>query len=260
VKAQRLDTRVLGSGPRAVLVHGGAGPRRTWELQEPLAKRRQLVIPSRRGFDASPPTERQDFDDDAADLLPLLSPPAHLVGFSYGGLGALIAAARRPDLVTSLTIIETPLFAIARGDAEVERFERLSNEFLAGGLDARPEVLEEFLPAAALPTPASGSLPADVELEIALARGGRPPGEASPDLEAIRRAALPVMVVSGDHLPALERLCDLLAAKLGGERAVLAGRGHAIPRAEGFNDRLEAFWSAAEANLTPPGVARRPSG
>jgi pimeloyl-ACP methyl ester carboxylesterase len=245
--AVTLDTRVIGSGPRAVLVHGGAGPERTWEMQSPLAERRQLVIPSRRGFNDSPATDRQDFEHDAADLIALLPPRAHLVGFSYGGLGALIAAAQRTDLVTSLTIIETPLFSVARGDPEVDQFEQLSNEFLAQGLDARPEVLEEFLPAAALPAPGSGPLPPDVEAELRLARGGRRPGEARPDLEAIRQAELPVLVVSGDHLPAIERVCDRLADALAGERAVIAGRGHAIPRADGFNERLEAFWAAAEA-------------
>jgi pimeloyl-ACP methyl ester carboxylesterase len=240
--AATLDTRVLGAGPQVVLVHGGAGPRTTWELQAPLAERWQLVIPSRRGFDASPPARRQDFDNDAADLLPLLESRAHLVGFSYGGLGALIAAGRRPELVRSLTVIETPLFAVARGDAEVDRFERLSNEFLADGLDAREEVLEQFLPAAALPGPSSGPLPPEIEAEIALARGGRRPGEAAPDLAAIRRARVPTLVISGDHLPAIELVCNRLADALGAERVVIAGRGHAIPRAPGFNERLEAFW------------------
>jgi pimeloyl-ACP methyl ester carboxylesterase len=242
----QLDTRVLGTGPRAVLVHGGAGPRRTWEMQEPLAQRWQLVIPSRRGFDGSPSTGRQDFDHDADDLVPLLAPAAHLVGFSDGGLGALLAAGRRPDLVTSLTLIETPLFAIAPADPEIEHFERVSNEFLADGLDARPEVLAEFLPAAALPGPDAGPLPPDIRREITLARGGRLPREAQPDLAAIRRAGVPVLVVSGAHLPAIDRVCDVLAESLGGQRAVIAGRGHAIPRADGFNERVEAFWSSAE--------------
>jgi pimeloyl-ACP methyl ester carboxylesterase len=246
-----LDIRVLGAGPKAVLVHGGAGPERTWELQPPLAARWQLVIPRRRGFGRSPATARQDFERDAADLEPLLAPGAHLVGFSYGGLGALIAAGRRPELVRSLTAIETPLFAIGRGDPEIDHFERVSNEFLADGLDARPEVLAEFLPAAALPAPDPGPLPPDVEAELRLARGGREPGEAHPDLDAIRAAGVPVLVVSGDHLPAIERVCDRLAEAVGGERAVLAGHGHAIPRASGFNERLEAFWAAAEARAAP---------
>jgi pimeloyl-ACP methyl ester carboxylesterase len=251
--AATLATRVFGSGPRAVLVHGGSGPDRTWEMQTALALRWQLVIPSRRGFDGSPSTERQDFEDDAADLVPLLSTGAHLVGFSYGGLGALIVAGRLPALVRSLTIIETPLFSLGRGDPGIERFEKLSNEFLAAGLDARPEVLEEFLDVAALPRSASGSLPMEVEAEIRLARGGRPPGEAEPDLEAIRKAEFPVLVISGGHRPELERLCDQLAQAVGGERAAITGRGHAIPRADGFNDRLEQFWSSAESPAAPAG-------
>ena len=113
-------------------------------------------------------------------------------------------------------------------------------------------MLEEFLPLAALPAPSAGPLPPDVEAELRIARGGRPPGEASPDLEAIRGAGLPVLVLSGDHLPAIDRVCDRLAEELGGERAVITGRGHAIPRADGFNERLEEFWSAAErARLHP---------
>ena len=198
---------------RAPCLCTAARATRTWELQSPLAERWQLVIPSRRGFDNSPPTDRQDFEHDGADLLPLLAPRAHLVGFSYRRARGSDGGRERPSLVTSLTIIEAPLFCIARGDPEVDRFEQLSNEFLADGLDARLEVLESFLPAAALPAPGSGPLPADVEAELRLSRGGRQPGEARPDLGAIRRAKVPVLVVLGDHLPAIERVCDRLAER-----------------------------------------------
>ena len=95
-----------------------------------------------------------------------------------------------------------------------------------------------------------------MEAELRLARGGRQPGEARPDLDAIRRAKVPVLVVSGDHLPAIERVCDRLADALAGDRAVIAGRGHAIPRADGFNERLEAFWTIAEARPVGERAAR----
>ena len=58
---------------------------------------------------------------------------------------------------------------------------------------------------------------------------------------------MPVLVISGAHLPAIDRLCDVLAGLLEAQHVVIGGRGHAIPRADGFNDRLTAFWSAAEA-------------
>jgi pimeloyl-ACP methyl ester carboxylesterase len=44
----------------------------------------------------------------------LLGEGAQLVGHSYGGLIAMCAAASRPDLVKSLTIVEAPAWAVAR--------------------------------------------------------------------------------------------------------------------------------------------------
>lgn len=59
--------------------------------------------------------------------------------------GALIVAGREPDRVLSLTEIETPLFSVARGDPEVDEFERLGNEFLTRGMETEPEALRRFL-------------------------------------------------------------------------------------------------------------------
>ena len=47
--------------------------------------------------------------------------------------------------------------------------------------------------------------------------------------------------VSGEHNPAIERLCDLIAEEMGGERRRLAGSGHAVQRAPGFDELLEDF-------------------
>ena len=52
---------------------------------------------------------------------------------------------------------------------------------------------------------------AELERVRKLARGLRPPAEAHPDYEAILRAGLPVLVVSGGHEPGLESLCDAIA-------------------------------------------------
>ena len=50
----------------------------------------------------------------------LLGDGAHLAGFSYGGVIALLAAAARPEAVRSLTVIEPPCLGVARGDPAVE--------------------------------------------------------------------------------------------------------------------------------------------
>lgn len=43
-----------------------------------------------------------------------------MVGFSYGGFLALLIAAKRPDAVHSLTLIEPSTFSVGRGDPDLE--------------------------------------------------------------------------------------------------------------------------------------------
>ena len=62
----------------------------------------------RRGFAASPDIDRSDHDVDALDVVDLLDAGgAHVVGHSYGGVVALLAAGRRPDAVRSLIFDRT---------------------------------------------------------------------------------------------------------------------------------------------------------
>ena len=86
-----LEVVVWGFGPRVVLVHGAIfnGPL-MWKEQRPLGERWRLEIPNRRGYGKSPPPEvRSDFEEDARDIAALLGDDAHLVGHSYGAIGAL---------------------------------------------------------------------------------------------------------------------------------------------------------------------------
>ncbi|MFE0132788.1 alpha/beta fold hydrolase [Streptomyces sp. NPDC059037] len=230
-----------GSGPEVLLVHGGAGPRTTWGPVAPLADRWTLAYVHRRGYPPSPPPqERQDFVVDALDLAPLLIGRPHVVAHSYGVLGTLIAAAAAPGSVRSLTLIEPPLNYLVPDDPEVARLERLGDTVLAHGMDTPPTQLREFLRLAGAPI-GDGPLPEDVVAGVRRAHGGRPTSEARPQLDAIRDAGIPVLVASGDHVAALERICDALADTLGGERSVHPGAGHFVAAAPGFTERLETF-------------------
>jgi pimeloyl-ACP methyl ester carboxylesterase len=92
------------SNPPAILVHGtftwGA---QSFTHQRPLAAHRRLLIPDRRGFGASPDLDggdvTADYTVDALDVADLLGDGAHLVGHSYGGTVAMLAAADFAKLV-----------------------------------------------------------------------------------------------------------------------------------------------------------------
>jgi pimeloyl-ACP methyl ester carboxylesterase len=232
-----------GDGPEIVLVHGGASPDATWGGLAPLCARWTLALVHRRGYPPSPPPldGRQDFEADAADLLPLLASRPHVVAHSYGVLGTLIAAAQRPKDVRSLTLIEPPLYHVVQGDPEIERLKRIGDAVLIDGLDADPQTLREFLRMAGAPGVDDGPLPEAVANGVRRAHGGRVPGEARPELDRIREAAVPALVASGGHAPGIERICDALAGAIDAERLVAPGAGHFVAAAPGFAEQLERF-------------------
>jgi pimeloyl-ACP methyl ester carboxylesterase len=236
-----------GEGPEVLLVHGGASPRTTWSALSPLGARWTLALVHRRGYPPSPSPAggRQDFEVDATDLAALLESPVHIVAHSYGVLGTLIAAARVPACVRSLTLIEPPLYYLVPADEGVARLRRLGDAVLIDGLNADAATLREFLRLAGAPDVEDGPLPDDVARGVRRAHGGRLPGEARPALANIRDAQIPVLVASGCHAPALERICDALAATLRGERVVAPGAGHFVAAAPGFGARLESFLLAS---------------
>jgi hypothetical protein len=50
------------------------------------------------------------------------------------------------------------------------------------------------------------------------------------------------LVISGNHSPAFEAVCDALAARLNAQRAYVCGAGHATPETgDAFNETLKAF-------------------
>jgi pimeloyl-ACP methyl ester carboxylesterase len=237
-----LDVRLAGGGESLLLVHGGVNREQTWRAQEPLAERWRLIVPARRGFPPSPPVERQDFEVDARDIGDLLArEPAHCVGFSYGGVGLALAAAVQPSRVRSLTLLEPALFGVAADRPEVQELATLAAAFTGDDPAARKRAQASFEELVRIRIPDHPEQERAFEDARRLAPSLRPPGEAQPDLAAIADAGVPSLVVSGDHHPALEAVCDRLAETLGAERAHLPGCGHAVQRTPGFNKLLERF-------------------
>jgi pimeloyl-ACP methyl ester carboxylesterase len=230
---------------RVVLIHGSVGNGESaWAPVRPLAERFELVIPNRGGYPPGPLLERIDFDQQADELAPLLGDEAHLVGHSYGGVIALLIAARRPEAVRSLTVSEPPAFAIARGDPEVDRLVGQLERLFATDALGPAEFLRRFGEIVGSRHAVPDPLPPELEQGARALMVERPPWEAEIPLDALAAAPFPKLVVSGAHGPAFDAVCDVLEERLGAERAVLPGTGHGLARAPGYVERLEEFLTA----------------
>ena len=228
-------------GPRLVLVHGsiGFGPR-VWEAQTELADRYTLVIPTRSGYPPNPPLAFIDFEEQAAELAALLEDGDHLLGQSYGGVVAMLAADAGPPL-RSLSVLEPPAFGVVRGDEAVESF----LDVVASAPRDPRGYLETFTPAVGSMRPLPDPLPKPLEAGARAAIAERPPSEAEIPLVSLRARPFPKLVVSGGHHPAFDAVCDVLERELPALRAVVPGAGHGIPRAPGLNDVLAEFLARA---------------
>jgi pimeloyl-ACP methyl ester carboxylesterase len=240
----------IGQGPPVLFVHGSVvGAERTWRKQLPLAERWTLILPSRPGFAGSPPLERGDFEAEAPLFAELLGDGAHLVGHSYGAVIALLVAAERPRAVRSLIVSEPGALRLAAGDPEVDAMIENGNTLYRDPESIPPEVfLRLFRSGVGSANETPDQLPDWLAQGARLLKSERPPWEAEIPLDRLARAGFPALVISGGHSPVFEKVCDVIAKRLGADRAVIPGRGHTIPSAgEAYNRRLERHLAASES-------------
>ncbi|MFB7629938.1 alpha/beta fold hydrolase [Streptomyces sp. NPDC056149] len=228
--------------------------------QRPLADSRRLLLMDRRGYGDSPDTARSDFDVDAEDVVEVLGAGAsvvgldgaHLVGHGNGAVAALIAVARRPDLVRSLALIQPSAFTAAAHHPRVaELLDRVCD-----GVPGLPDGItpEQYLRASteglgmAMPEPTSRRLRA-----VATSMGERPIWEAEIPLTAIRGAALPVLVICGtwERAPAAYRehvglplmaVAESLTDSLGGRLLRVPGYYPHTQEPAAVNAALRELW------------------
>lgn len=129
-----VHVREGGSGPRpAVFVHGLGGSSLNWvPLMELLDREVTAIAPDLPGFGASPPPRDGNYSPRAharavAEAIEAwrartgLDEPVHLFGNSMGGAVSVQLAARRPDLVATVTLISPalPSVRVGRGNAHL---------------------------------------------------------------------------------------------------------------------------------------------
>jgi pimeloyl-ACP methyl ester carboxylesterase len=241
-----------GAGTPVLLVHGSlATGAEEWQAQRPLADEGfRLLVLDRRGYGRSPKADGEDFLRDADDIVALMGDGAHLVGHSYGGLGALFAAARRPDVTLSLTLLEPGTFALGRrhpaGRALVDEVRTLWSQDLPDeawvlrflkAVGSDPDELSPELLSAAVPlTP--------------ILRRGRPIWSSDLPLAELATATFPKLVISGGHSAGFDAICDDLAERIDATRAVAAGAGHEIQfTGQTLNEMLLALWRGTNRRI-----------
>lgn len=135
------------SDAEAVYVHGLSGSSTNWtDLAGLLAPRASGVAVDLPGFGRTRPLASPDYSPSGhADALLCFiagrGRPVHLLGNSHGGMVALMVAARRPELVRSLTLV-SPAMPDRRPDPRRVSDPRLVVAMLPGrvGLRARTEL------------------------------------------------------------------------------------------------------------------------
>ena len=230
---------------RVIFVHGSiVDAQRTWRHQFVLAERWAIDMPNRPGFgDIEAPLVRGDFEAEAPLIASYLGDGAHLVGHSYGGAIALLAAALRPHAVRSLTVSEPGVLPFAADDPAVAAMIAHGQELYARREELTPgEFLRLFRMGAHSSHETPEELPPWLERGARLAMAERPVWEADIPLDDLAVATFPKLVISGGHSDAFEAVCDRLARRIGARRAVVPGRGHTIPaNGAAYNEVLEEF-------------------
>jgi len=248
-----LNVTTWGDGSPAVFVHGSFGRgEETWREQQPLADSYRLLLVDRRGFGGSPSNGRVDFDRDADDVAGLLDDGIHLVGHSYGGVVSLLAAARRPERLRSLTVIEPPALGLVRGNRIVDEFISRVQSAIAEATDPADYQLR-FRNAFGFDAQRQELRGPDLE-GARSSWNERPPWEADIPLDKLR--GLRVLVVRGDWAEAppgaqefgraaLHAVCDVLERELDAESATLGDAHNPQLLGAPFNERLRAFWESS---------------
>src|SRR5262249_55587214 len=127
VLGRSIEVHEHGSGEPVVALHCSGSSGAQWRaLSKTLGERYHVMAPDLLGYGGSSTwASRAQFclAQEAAlgrSLIGRLERPVHLTGHSYGGAVALHIPRTRPDLVTSLALIEPSAFHLLRGGDAID--------------------------------------------------------------------------------------------------------------------------------------------
>jgi pimeloyl-ACP methyl ester carboxylesterase len=211
---------VEGQGDPVLLLHGGFCTNETWGQQRTdFAANHRVYLAERRAHGHTPdvegPLSYHDMANDTIDFLTsVIGGPAHLVGWSDGGIVALLVAIARPDLVRKIAVTGAN-FKPAPQIGMAEMLDHLS-------ADAPDMAMFRAMYEAASPD-GPEHWPIVVGKLAEMYR-------TEPDIpiEDLGRISAPTLVLVGDDdVVALEHTIELYRAIQNSELAVVPGTSHA---------------------------------
>ncbi len=248
--------------PRIVFVHGidGYGAA-AWPLQHRLAGRFDALFLKRTGFDAVEPPVPTDFAADAGIVVDALAGGGHVVAHAQGAIAAVMAAVERPELVTSLVLVEPALLSLTAElpatTAYREHLEPLFGRRAALTDAAFSAEFRRLTASMAGPGGASGAgglaVPRTTPAEPAARVAARVHLQA-PQWEAPLHIVpgVPTLVLTGGWEPLYEEIAAYLAAT--GARHVVTRGGHRPQDSEAGAGLIEEFIGRLEGE---PGQGAR---
>ncbi len=221
IRGHRIYYTVRGNGPTLVLLHGGgdSGEHSFVRQLDVFSERHHIVAPDQVGQGHTPdvpgPLSYTAMMEDTATLLELLKlKHVDIVGFSDGGILALMLAVRHPELVGRLVISGVNIAPEGLNPENLEELRALQIP--------KPKTIDEKLAHLWLTSPT----------------------EAELNLSLLVKITQPVLLISGDRdAITLEHTLQIFHALPHAELCVLPGTDHATfsGRPEWLNPIINSF-------------------
>ncbi|MGO8828323.1 MAG: alpha/beta fold hydrolase [Steroidobacteraceae bacterium] len=221
IRGHRIYYTVRGNGPTLVLLHGGgdSGEHSFVRQLDVFSERHHIVAPDQVGQGHTPdvpgPLSYTAMMEDTATLLELLKlKHVDVVGFSDGGILALMLAVRHPELVGRLVISGVNIAPEGLNPENLEELRALQIP--------KPKTIDEKLAQLWLTSPT----------------------EAELNLSLLVKITQPVLLISGDRdAITLEHTLQIFHALPHAELCVLPGTDHATfsGRPEWLNPIINSF-------------------
>jgi pimeloyl-ACP methyl ester carboxylesterase len=223
---------VRGEGPTLVLLHGGGDSgQHSFEHQlDVFSQHHRIIAPDQVGQGRTPgvsgPLSYTAMMQDTAALLQQLRlRNVDIIGFSDGGILALMLALRHPDMVRRAVISGVNVSPEGLSDANLEALRAVQIE--------QPKTIDEKLAKLWLTSPTESELSLDL-------------------LQNVRK---PVLVVSGDRdAITLEHTLKIFHSLPRAELCILPGTDHGTfsARPEWLNPIIQEFLNRPDPGPTPP--------